>query len=168
MSLDIARRTMVTVFGLGFLKPASGTWGSTPPVAMVALLLWSGTAQQWVINAALGFVAVVFGVACVAFGRWAEEHYGGRDPRQVVADETAGQCLALLFIPWRLDGGGMWFNGGCLATAFIGFRFFDILKPPPARRAERLPAGWGILTDDLAAALYALVVTQVVARFVLP
>jgi len=168
MRFDIARRAMVTVFGLGFLKPASGSWGSTPPVAMVALLLWSGTEQRWVINAALGLVGVIFGVACVAFGRWAEEHHGGRDPRQVVADETAGQCLALLFVPWRLDGDGMWFNGGCLATAFIGFRFFDILKPPPARRAERLPGGWGILTDDLTAALYALVVTQVVARFVLP
>ncbi len=166
MSLDIARRTMVTVFGLGFLRPASGTWGSTPPVAMVALLLWSGAAQ-WVINAALGLVGVVFGVACVAFGRWAEERHGGRDPRQVVADETAGQCLALLFVPWRLDADGMWFNGGCLATAFIGFRLFDIFKPPPARRAERLPAGWGILTDDLVAGLYALVVAQLVARLVL-
>ena len=51
-------------------------------------------------------------------------------------------------------------------TAFFTFRFFDIVKPPPANQLQRLRAGWGILVDDLVAGVYALIVTQIIVRVV--
>jgi phosphatidylglycerophosphatase A len=81
---------------------------------------------------------------------------GIKDPQQVVIDEVAGQWIALLFAPvsWKTLLGG-----------FILFRGFDILKPPPVRQLERLPAGTGIVVDDIAAGLYSLVVMQLLLHF---
>ncbi len=53
---------------------------------------------------------------------------------------------------------------GVLVGQFLLFRVFDVVKPPPARQAEALPAGWGILTDDLIAGVYANLVGQVIWR----
>jgi phosphatidylglycerophosphatase A len=60
-----------------------------------------------------------------------------------------------------------WATGINLAAAFVAFRIFDITKPPPARQLEALPAGWGILLDDLAAAVYANLACQILLRWVL-
>ena len=89
------RDALVTVFGLGRLRPAPGTWGSLPPPLLVLALLWSGAAL-WVVNLTLVLLGAAFGIACARFGHLAEQRYGAKDPRQVVADETAGQCVALL------------------------------------------------------------------------
>ena len=163
------RRTLVTTFGLGLLKPAPGTWGSVPPPALVLLLLWSG-ASSWTVNAALILIAVMFSACCVAFGRWAEHHFNTKDPRQVVADETAGQSLALLFLPWRdvASADGWVWNITVAATAFVAFRLFDIAKPPPLRAVQRIRGGWGILVDDVLAGLYALGVTHLMVLVVWP
>jgi phosphatidylglycerophosphatase A len=74
----------------------------------------------------------------------------------VVIDEVAGQWIALLFVPvaWKT-----------LLAGFILFRGFDILKPPPVRQLERLPEGTGIVVDDVAAGLYALLVMQLLLYF---
>jgi phosphatidylglycerophosphatase A len=162
------RHALVTVFGLGLLKPAPGTWGSLPPPLLVLGLLWSGAAL-WVVNVTLALLGVAFGIACVRFGHLAEDRYGTKDPRQVVADETAGQCVALLLLPWRhtTEPGAWTWNLGLAATAFGAFRLFDILKPPPINGLQRIGGGRGILIDDLVAGLYALVAAQVVARFIL-
>jgi phosphatidylglycerophosphatase A len=167
-------RLMLTVGGLGFMRPASGTWGSTPPPALALALVWLvgrdglSAADAWLVDGALVLIAIVFSVACVAGGRWAEREWGRKDPGQVVADETAGQAVALLALPWRpmtdLDGLGA--NVAIAATAFLAFRLLDIVKPPPANALQRLPHGWGILVDDLVAGAYALAVTQVVWRVV--
>jgi phosphatidylglycerophosphatase A len=53
-----------------------------------------------------------------------------------------------------------------LLLAFAAFRLFDVTKPPPARQLEHLPAGWGILMDDLAAAVYANLLCQIILRLV--
>ncbi|MGD9690323.1 MAG: phosphatidylglycerophosphatase A [Phycisphaerales bacterium] len=144
---------MVTVFGLGRLRPASGTWGSLPPVA-AAGLLWAGGAPWWAWWGAMGALVIVFSIACVMFGDWAEAEFGKKDPGQVVADETAGMALTLMFLPWGWTG--TWAAGAAwLAGAFLLFRAMDIIKPPPARGLQRLPSGWGILVDDLLAGVYA-------------
>jgi phosphatidylglycerophosphatase A len=74
---------------------------------------------------------------------------GRKDPQIVVIDEVAGQWLTLVFclpsMPFALLG-------------LLCFRVFDILKPPPVRRLERLPEGTGIVVDDLAAGVYGLIV----------
>ncbi len=163
------RLALLTVFGLGRLRPASGTWGSAAPVSLLLGFLWFGPAL-WQVNVLLVVIAVVFSLACVRFGRFAMSHFGTSDPRQVVADEVAGQCVALLMLPWRMPGDdfALAFNTALAATAFFAFRFFDIIKPPPVRNLERLPAGWGILMDDILAGLMALAVTQVAARLLWP
>ncbi|MHC4415320.1 MAG: phosphatidylglycerophosphatase A family protein [Planctomycetota bacterium] len=160
------RYALLTVFGLGLLRPAPGSWGSTPPPALVLAMLWFGAAA-WMVNTALIVLGALFAIACAAGGGWAEKRFGRKDPRQVVADETAGQSAALLFLPWQAAGERAWaWNIVLAATAFVAFRIFDIIKPPPGRALERVPAGWGILLDDLVAGVYALGVTQLLARFV--
>ena len=162
------RHALVTVFGLGLLRPAPGTWGSLPPPLLVLALLWSGAAL-WVVNVTLVLLGAAFGIACARFGHLAEHRYGAKDPRQVVADETAGQCVALLLLPWRnvAEAGAWTWNIALAATAFGAFRVLDILKPPPINGLQRIGGGRGILIDDLVAGVYALAVTQLVARFIL-
>jgi len=89
-----------------------------------------------------------------ALGVWAageaEEFFGRTDPSQVVVDEVVGQMLTFLLLPhatWK------WWLGG-----FLLFRGFDIVKPFPARQAERIPRGWGIMLDDVVAGGYSLAV----------
>jgi phosphatidylglycerophosphatase A len=113
----------------------------------------------------LAGVFVVFCVACVAWGRWAEERFGRKDPRFVVADEVAGQCIALALAPTISDPtsfDGMLSIVAFCSSAFLLFRIFDITKPPPAHSLQRLKGGVGILIDDLLAGLYALVIIQIV------
>ena len=64
----------------------------------------------------------------------------------VVIDEVAGMLVTLLAVPVGLAGA---------VVGFLAFRLFDIVKPFPARQAERLPGGWGVMTDDLVAGVYA-------------
>ncbi len=169
-------RIMLTAFGLGHLRPASGTWGSTPPPALALLLVWWLGADGFtgsdtmLLHLVLVAVGTAFGAACLAWGGWSEELYRRKDPRQVVADEVAGQTVALMALPWRamVDLDAVIWNAAMAATAFFAFRFFDILKPPPVRRLERLGGGGGILLDDLCAGVYALIVTQLIVRFALP
>jgi phosphatidylglycerophosphatase A len=79
-----------------------------------------------------------------------------KDPQFVVVDEVAGQWIALLFAPvaWKTA-----------LAAFILFRGFDIVKPPPVRQLEQLPEGTGIVVDDVAAGIYALAVLQLLMHF---
>lgn len=148
------RGGVLTVGGLGLLRPAPGTWGSLPPLAVATLLLATGGGRLEIAIAMVLLVAAG-SIACVRFGGWAERRWRRRDPSAVVADEVAGMAVTLLAVPWRPGGGdgrGLWEADLQLAVAgFVLFRLFDILKPPPIRRLERCPGGWGVLLDDLAA-----------------
>ena len=81
---------------------------------------------------------------------------GLKDPQFVVIDEVAGQLITLIAVPvsWK-----------SMLLGFILFRGFDIVKPPPVRQLERLPEGIGIVVDDVAAGLYALIVMQLALHF---
>jgi phosphatidylglycerophosphatase A len=81
---------------------------------------------------------------------------GSKDPQFIVIDEVAGQLVALIAVPlaWKT-----------FLAGFILFRVFDIWKPFPIRRLERLPEGTGIVVDDLGAGLYALVVMHLLLHF---
>lgn len=157
---------MVTTFGLGLMRPASGTWGSLPPPAIAWGLILLGlgpTTSPIVYHAVLVAILVVFSWACVAFGRQSEAAFGKKDPGQVVADETAGQCIPLMALPAICDE--PWNGMLCTGFAFLAFRAFDILKLPPANQLQKLKGGWGILVDDLVAGVQALIVVQLVLRF---
>jgi phosphatidylglycerophosphatase A len=145
---------VATFFGAGRLRPGPGTWGSA-----AAVLIWAAVARstavefQWRVLIGLALLAIAVGIpAATRFARAARL----KDPQSVVFDEVAGQWITMLFVPvsWKT-----------LLLGFILFRTFDILKPPPVRQLERLPEGTGIVMDDIAAGLYALLVMQLILRF---
>lgn len=166
-------KLLITTFGLGFMRSASGTWGSMPSAGLAWVLILLGcTPSTPGVNAiiyygALGVVFLIFCAACVVFGKSAEVTFGKKDPGQVVADETAGQCIALLALPAAATT-GFWHATITVGIAFVAFRVFDILKLPPAYKLQRFTGGWGILLDDLVAGVQALVVVQLVTRLALP
>ena len=129
--------------------------------AVFLLVAWACGGQPAALAGAMVLLALAGSVACVGLGRWTEKAFSAKDPSQCTVDEWAGQAVALLLLPgganWRA-----WLTAA--AVAFVAFRFFDILKPPPARRMERLPDGWGVLLDDLVAGLYANLASQLVLR----
>ena len=160
---------LLTTGGLGFLKPGPGTWGSIPPVLFALLLVWIWL-PGWMIDLTLILIGLFFSIACIRFGRLAEQTFGRKDPSEVVADETAGVVLPLLFLPWVFPLGtdSLAWNISLALTAFATFRFFDITKIPPAHQLQSLRAGWGVLVDDLVAGVYALIVTQLLVRALYP
>ena len=141
-------KAILSFFGTGYVPGAPGTAASA-----VAILLHSCIfrAMDWGSATAVSAVAALaFAAATVLWGREAERLHGARDPGWVVSDEVAGQLVAAVGI-----GGPVG-----LAVAFAGFRLLDIAKPFPIRRLERLPGGWGILADDLAAGVFVAAVIR--------
>lgn len=145
---------VATFFGAGRMRPGPGTWGSAAAVLIWAVVArWTALQFQWVVLSGLSILVIAVGIpAATRFARALQL----KDPQSVVIDEVAGQWITLLFAPvsWKT-----------LLLGFILFRVFDILKPPPVRQLERLPEGTGIVIDDVAAGLYALVVMQLVLHF---
>jgi phosphatidylglycerophosphatase A len=143
---------------LGWLPVAPGTWGSALAAGVFALLLSLDIAGGSV-AAVLTGLALVGAVACVTCTPAVEAARGKTDPGEIVMDEVAGQAVALLptllVLPAEAVVKHIWFAA---LLGFILFRIFDIVKPWPIRKLERLPGGWGVLCDDLLAGVYAGVV----------
>ncbi len=142
-----------TVLGVGYLKPGPGTYGSIAALLLWAAYAWLTHPSRLAILIALlaGIVlAIILGVPAATI---VERESGHTDPGFVVMDEVIGQWIALLFCP--VD----WPHG---LIALVLFRLFDITKPFPVRRFERLPGGWGIVFDDVAAGLYALGIASLI------
>lgn len=145
-----------TFFGAGLLKPGPGTYGS-----IAALLLWFGTIHalhpsppaQLIGTVLAAVIATLIGIPAATI---VARESGREDPGHVVIDEVVGQLIALIAIPadWRHA-----------ALSLLLFRLFDILKPPPVRQLERLPAGTGIMLDDVAAGILALIVAHIALLF---
>jgi phosphatidylglycerophosphatase A len=139
---------LATAGGAGFAPIAPGTAGSL--VGVVAYLLtghWPAVSQVLIV--ALVTIAGTWAASVAA------EHFGRHDPGQVVIDEVAGQWVTLL-----MTGVG---PAGAFA-GFVLFRVLDVTKPWPARRLESLPAGLGIMADDVMVALYGNVLMQIGVR----
>jgi phosphatidylglycerophosphatase A len=100
-------------------------------------------------------LAVVTLAAFTALGIWAADRaepiFGEKDSQKIVVDEIVGFMIANFAAAAGIAS---------IAAAFILFRFFDIIKPYPARRAERLPGGAGVVLDDVVAGLYSLAVVR--------
>lgn len=144
---------IATWFGCGCAPAARGTWGSLAALAMAfAAARWLNW-PAWAFGAA-GALLVIPGV--YAAGEF-ERRLGREDPPQVVVDEVAGQWIAI--------AGAASLNWQSWLAAFVLFRFFDIVKPPPVRQAELLPGGLGIMADDVAAGLCAALVLFVAGCF---
>jgi phosphatidylglycerophosphatase A len=165
--LERLRTACITVCGAGFGPKVPGTWGALVAL-IVFLILWFmlpalGAGRMVLEAVTVAGIAVTSWIA-VLWGEWAIARFGSQDPKPFVLDEFAGQWVALLALPVALSG-SFWAVAVMAGGQFVLFRIFDILKLSPAREAERLPAGWGILTDDLVAGLQANVLGQLVWRF---
>jgi phosphatidylglycerophosphatase A len=148
-------RHIATTFGLGDRLPAPGTTAGSLPAA---LLWWGLTACLPWPAARLTTTTILVITASVA-GIWAggieAERRRTADPGPVVVDEVAGQWLTYLVALPYLSFAGWQSLAGAVAAGFLLFRLFDIAKPWPVNRLERLPGGLGIMADDLAAGVYA-------------
>jgi undecaprenyl-diphosphatase len=144
------RRLLVSCFGLGWLPVAPGTWGSLPPAMLFALMCYFSSAAA-AISITMAVLALVGSVVCIKFAPAIVAATDEADPREVVADEFSGQAVTFLFIA-AVPISNIWVT---VLLGFLLFRFFDILKPWPIRKFEKLPKGWGILADDLMAGVYA-------------
>jgi phosphatidylglycerophosphatase A len=147
-------KLVATFFGVGFMYPGPGTWGSAATLFLWWLITrWVAPHQQATVAIALAAAAIIAGIpAATAVARAS----GLKDPQFVVIDEVAGQLITFIAAPatWK-----------SLFVAFILFRGFDMLKPPPVRQLERLPEGYGIVIDDVGAGLYALAMTHLLLHF---
>jgi phosphatidylglycerophosphatase A len=152
--LRLVRLGLVSFGFLGCAPWAPGTFGTLGGVAIAWALSRSPLYPLWVL-----VVAAALYLLGRSLGAWAERHAGGKDPSFFVLDEVIGYLLTVF-----------WLRGPsllALVVAFLAFRFFDILKPPPVRRMERVPGADGILLDDVVAGLYGLLVVMLPARLLL-
>ena len=134
------------------LKPGPGTWGSAGCILLYAALAYGFGYAPWI----AGGIAVVATVIGIPAATIVARESGRKDPGFVVIDEVAGQALTLVVAP---------FGWKYVLLGFLLFRAFDIVKPPPVRKLERLPEGTGIVVDDLAAGVYAALVLFAVRHF---
>ena len=137
-------------FGAGYSPFAPGTVGTLVAVPLFLVLSLIATPLYEVTLAAFFFLS------CWVADR-AEAYFGRRDDPRIVIDEIMGFLLTMLWVPK---------TPLFLTLGFFAFRFFDIVKPPPGRRLERLPGGWGVVMDDVSAGIYANIVLQIVRRVV--
>lgn len=138
---------VATCFGAGYVPFAPGTVGSAAGLVVYLAVRYAG-------GGAAELVAIV---GVFVLGVWAahraERHFGRSDPGPVVIDEVVGMLVTLAFVPVSIAGA---------LVGFFFFRLFDVVKPFPADRLERLHGGLGIMADDVMAGLYANLALRVV------
>jgi phosphatidylglycerophosphatase A len=134
-----AAQRLATVGGIGRVPLAPGTAGSLVGLVLSLPLLSLG----WPLHLAAALLLAA--IAVIVAGRAAGE-LGHPDPPSVVIDEVVGMCVAALALPLRAYD---------LCAVFLLFRLFDVVKPAPIPRLERLPGGFGVVADDVAAGLLA-------------
>jgi phosphatidylglycerophosphatase A len=138
--MKLFSKVFATFFGAGYFPLAPGTLTSAVVVLWYKFVLHRLSWPLYLLIFALLFILGIY--VSGAYSKMSKKE----DPRSVVIDEAAGQSLALFLIgpEWTL----------CLAS-FVLFRFFDIVKPFPIKKVESFPGGFGIMLDDMLAALYA-------------
>ena len=153
---------IATACGLGYIPVAPGTWGSLGGILLYFAVqvafpptYFPGLRKSFEVPGwSAAWAGIATTVVIAALGVWsattAARFWNVSDPQRVVIDEVSGQHMTYLlaFAPlkWKY-----------LLLGFILFRVFDIWKPFPARQAESLPGGWGIMADDWIAGIYAAI-----------
>jgi phosphatidylglycerophosphatase A len=143
--LQFLSKIIATVFFIGYIPFAPGTFGSLAGVAFI----WTFKPDAFwqVIILVSGFIIGVLSSSM------AEKGFKEKDSKHIVIDEFVGYIASVIFLP---------LTTGYLAAAFFLFRFFDILKPPPIRNLERMfSGGIGVMIDDLAAGVITNIILQV-------
>lgn len=138
----------VGALGVGLMKPAPGTWGSALAIPVIFL------------SAVNGWLYLLVFILIFIAGGWAVKNLNlshDDDPGYVVTDEACGMMVALWGLP---------LNGWTVIAGFILFRLFDIFKPFPLRRLEKLHGYWGIMLDDLGAGVYTWLLLWLSLKFI--
>ena len=135
--MNFVERTIATGFFSGYSHFASGTCGSAVAL-LIYIFLPELSVPGWIV-----LLVILFLVGVHTSNKGEAEW--GNDPSPVVIDEIVGFFVSAAFLPQSLLVG---------IAAFFAFRALDIIKPSPAREAESLPGGWGIVLDDVAAGAY--------------
>jgi phosphatidylglycerophosphatase A len=138
---------IATVGYCGYFPIAPGTVGSAAGLLFYLAVWW---AQSPVFEVAL--ILVLFAAGIWA-GTTSERYFGGIDPGPIVMDEVVGMLITLAFIPVSITGA---------LIGFLLFRVFDVIKPFPAGRFEKLHGGLGVMADDAMAAIYANIALRIV------
>lgn len=148
--MKLISQSVATFFGLGYFPVAPGTLASLAPVAV-----WFFFKPE---PALLGKEIIIL-IFLIGSGVWASRHFSRsmdkNDPKQVVIDEVCGQLVVLCGLPSSEVN---------LILGFLLFRALDIIKPFPIGYAEKLPGGWGIMADDLAAGIIARILLGLILR----
>ena len=132
-------RAVATVFYLGKLPFAPGSWGS-----LGTLLLWLFIPIDYLIQSTVILILFFIGVYT---SKTVAEELNDHDPSEIVIDEAVGMGISLFMLPHSFT---------LYLLAFCLFRLFDILKPSFIYHIQKLPAGWGIMLDDVLAGLFTL------------
>lgn len=144
-----AAKLIATFFYVGLIPVAPGTFGTLAAIPLF-----------WIISGLPIYIYLLITIVVIGVSVWAaaetEKIYGRRDPGQIVADEVAGYLVTMILIPPTAT---------YIVVGFFLFRILDILKPPPVRRLEKLPRGWGIVIDDVGAGVYACVLMHLIIRY---
>ena len=152
IALRRVRLAIATGFGSGLAPVAPGTFGTAG--ALVAFLPFAPLASGHPFLFALSVAGMTMVAVWASEG--AEAHYRRHDVGNIVIDEWVGFFATMIAVPS---------NVRTLALAFVLFRFFDIVKVPPARQIDkRWPGGWGVVLDDVVSGIYANVVLQIALR----
>lgn len=137
--------TIATGLYSGYLRPFSGTWGTIPAWLIGYFLIKDNY-----------LILTVVAIATIIISVWsaseAEKKFG-HDSKNIVIDEWAGMFVTFILLPFSLVN---------YIIAFVVFRACDVIKIPPAAQFERLPKGWGVTMDDVAAGIYANIITRLI------
>ena len=144
-------RIMATGLGTGYAPIWPGTFGTLPALVLVWFVFGLGIIWQMVAT------LVLFGLSVWFAGLAEELPRFGHDARKIVIDEWAGMAVSALVLPHTI---------GAYLVAFFAFRLFDVVKLPPAAQCEKLPGGWGVTMDDIAAGVQANILTWIIVLVV--
>ena len=141
---------IASVAGIGFIKKGGGT------VAAIAFcIVWYFLPASYFFS----YWQVIFVLLVCGVGTWSSSNVDsiwGKDSSKVVIDEVAGMAITLLYAPHNIYA---------LLAGLLFFRIFDIVKPLGIKRLEKLPKGWGVMADDIAAGLYSFTLMQLLVYF---
>jgi len=143
--IRILKVGLITGLGTGYISIAPASFS-----CLISILLWFFLIDFPLIYWAVFVNLFIWGL--VISQEFIKEW--GKDPRKIVVDEYATFLLPLYFIPKMILP---------LLIAFLLFRAFDVIKPPPLRQLEKLPGAWGIMLDDLGAAVYTTIIIIVLS-----
>lgn len=144
-SIPFSIRLLATGFLSGYSPVAPGTAGS-----LVGLLLYLIPGMEHTLVLTM-MTTVLFFVGVYVSNQL--EQLLGEDPQIIVVDEIIGMWISFLLLPKTL-----W----TIVVAFVFFRVYDTIKPPPARKIEKIKHGWGIMLDDVVAGIYANITVRLV------